>query len=508
MKAFGEEFLDAVQGLPTLKAFGQSGAYGRMLGARARALSDSTLWVLSLSVVTRGITDLGCALGAAAALALGAWRVQHGDMSMTALLIVLMAGTEIFRPLRDLRTVLHQGMNGQSAAAGINALLEAPVTAPRPPGVLTKEVDDPSIAFDSVTFAYPGGRAPAHQALTFAIAAGERVGIVGPSGSGKSSIVRLLLRLYDPQSGAVRIGGQDLRALDPDAIRRLIAVVAQDTYLFHGTVEENLRLGRPEATEAELVAAAAAANAHEFITALPDGYHTMIGERGTRLSGGQRQRIAIARALLRDSPILVLDEALSSVDAENEAVIQAALDRLMTGRTTLILAHRLSSVIDADRILVLEDGQVAESGTHAALMARDGPYRRLMGPQVSERREAADELPDLARADPAAPEESQPMRPRAGRRRRRNRLAGYHPHAARFHPALARRAGDHRPVRHRTRRDLHRRERPGCPGDRRGQGRAADRGAGDRPAGRGAGNRSAALAGILARALHGVPVAR
>ena len=221
--------------------------------------------------------------------------------------------------------------------------------------------------------------------------------------------MRLLLRLYDPQSGAVRIGGQDLRTLDPDAIRRLIAVVAQDTYLFHGTVEENLRLGRPDATEAELAAAAAAANAHEFITALPDGYHTMIGERGTRLSGGQRQRIAIARALLRDSPILVLDEALSSVDAENEAVIQAALDRLMTGRTTLILAHRLSSVIDADRILVLEDGQVAESGTHAALMARDGPYRRLMGPQVSERRDAADELPDLARADPAAPEESQPI---------------------------------------------------------------------------------------------------
>src|ERR1700749_1674134 len=160
----------------------------------------------------------------------------------------------------------------------------------------------------------------------------------------------------------------------------MISVVAQDTYLFHGTIEDNLRLGCPDASEAELAAAARAANAHEFILALPDGYQTVIGERGARLSGGQRQRIAIARALLRDAPILVLDEALSSVDAENESVIQQALDRLMVGRTTLILAQRLSSVINADRILVLEDGAVAESGRHATLIAHAGPYRRLMGP--------------------------------------------------------------------------------------------------------------------------------
>ncbi len=416
LKAFGEEFLDAVQGLPTLKAFGQSHAYGRMLAAKARALSESTFWVLSLSVITRGVTDLGCALGAAAALAVGAWRVQHGEMTITALLIVLMAGTEIFRPLRDLRTVLHQGMTGQSAAAGIHALMEAPVTAPgRPsPLPLAGEVGSQSepgegIMFDYVSFAYPGGRQPAHRDLSFTIAPGERVGIVGPSGSGKSSIVRLLLRLHDPQSGAVRIGGRDLRTLDPDSVRRMIAVVAQDTYLFHGTVEENLSLGKPDASEPELVAAAKAANAHDFITALPDGYATVIGERGTRLSGGQRQRIAIARALLRDAPILVLDEALSSVDAENEAIIQSALDRLMAGRTTLILAHRLSSVIDADRILVLEDGRVAESGTHAALIAHDGPYRRLMGPQLAERgAEAFADLPELSRAVSETETETRP----------------------------------------------------------------------------------------------------
>ncbi len=400
-KAFGEEFLDAMQGLPTLKAFGQSGAYGRMLADKARALSDSTFLVLGTSILTRGITDLGCAFGAAAALALGAYRVRHGEMSLEALLIVLMAGTEIFRPLRDLRTVLHQGLTGQAAAAGINALLDEPITAPGVPAAVIPaqagtQPDANSITFDAVSFAYPGGRRAAHQGLSFSIAAGERVGIVGPSGSGKSTIVRLLLRLHDPQRGAVRIGGHDLRALDPDAVRRMIAVVAQDTYLFHGTIEDNLRLGAPDASAAELAAAARAANAHDFIDALPDGYQTVIGERGARLSGGQRQRIAIARALLRDSPILVLDEALSSVDAENEAVIQQALDRLMVGRTTLILAHRLSSVINADRILVLADGAVVDSGRHAELIARDGPYRLLMGPQLAERSDALAPLAEFA----------------------------------------------------------------------------------------------------------------
>ena len=399
-KSFGEEFLDAVQGLPTLKAFGQSASYGRMLAAKARALSDSTFWVLSLNVLTRGFTDLGTALGSAAALALGAWRVQHGEMSLEALLIVLMAGTEIFRPLRDLRGVLHQGLNGQAAATGINALLDTDV--PAPAGTSVPSVS-PEIDFENVGFAYPGGRRAAHSGLTFRIGAGERVGIVGPSGSGKSTIVRLISRLHQAQSGTIRVGGHDLKKLDPAQVRGMIAVVSQDTYLFHGTVEDNLRLGRPEASEAEVVAAATAANAHSFITGLPDGYRTVIGERGTSLSGGQRQRLAIARALLRDSPILVLDEALSSVDTENEAIIQQALDRLMTGRTTLILAHRLSSVIGADRILVLNDGAVVQTGNHRELIQQDGPYRDLMGPQLGERDAEVEPLLAAEAAQPDAP---------------------------------------------------------------------------------------------------------
>ncbi|HEX3861999.1 MAG TPA: ABC transporter ATP-binding protein [Stellaceae bacterium] len=393
MKGFGSEFLDAVQGLPTLKAFGQSTAYGQRLAQRARHLSETTMRVLSTSVMTRGITDAGVAVGAAAALSLGVWRVSHGQMTIEALLIVLMCGTEVFRPLRDLRGVLHQGMVGQSAAAGINALLAAEPLVPANTNIPALPVANgskalaPTIAFEDVHFAYPGGRQAAHDGLSFTVGAGEKIGIVGPSGSGKSSVARLLLRLFDPQTGAVKIGGQDLRTLDPEALRHEIAIVHQDTYLFHGTVEENLRLGRPEATQSQIEEAARDANAHDFIRQLPQGYQTIIGERGVNLSGGQRQRLAIARALLRDSPLLILDEALSSVDAENEAVIQQAVDRLAQGRTTLILAHRLSSVIGADRILVLDHGRVVESGRHAELIRRDGPYRRLMGAQAEERGE-------------------------------------------------------------------------------------------------------------------------
>ena len=402
IKSFGSEFLDGVQGLPTLKSFGQSAAYGRRLADRARELCDSSLRVISIGVMTRGITDCGVAIGAAAALSLAVWRVSHGLMSLQALLIVLMAGTEVFRPLRDLRMVLHQGILGQSAAAGINALFAAEplVPAQHPDRRASGGLLLPTIAFEDVYFAYPGGRAAAHDGLSFSAAAGEKIGIVGPSGSGKSSVARLLLRLFDPQRGTVRIGGQDVRTVDPEALRRMIAVVHQDTYLFYGTVEENLRLGKPDADREEIEAAARDANAHEFIMALPQGYATMIGERGVLLSGGQRQRLAIARALLRDVPILILDEALSSVDAENEAVIQQAIDRLSAGRTTLILAHRLSSVIGADRILVLDKGRIVETGRHAELIRRDGPYRRLMGAQADE---SEDDF-DLAEADPAATE--------------------------------------------------------------------------------------------------------
>jgi ATP-binding cassette subfamily C protein CydCD len=441
--AYGAEFLDAVQGLRTLAAFGQSHARARLLEERGRALFQATMWLLSTNTLARGISDVCIALGAAVALAIGAHRVQAGQMDLTALVVVLMLGVEIFRPLRELRVVLHQGMLGLSAAQSILALLALEPTVtdsggsgaappPNPPTTLISPVApndgvaphpphavNPSIAFEGVTFRYPGGRRAALEDLSFRVAAGERVGVVGASGAGKSTISRLLLRFADPTAGRITVDGRDLRELPLRELRRLIAVVSQDTYLFHGTIEENLRMGRPEATQAELEEAARSANIHDAIAALPQGYQTVVGERGMRLSGGQRQRIAIARALLRDAPILILDEALSSVDAESEAAIQDDLDRLMRGRTTLIFAHRLSSIIGADRILALDEGRVGESGTHAQLMARDGIYRRLMAGQIAGggdgvlgdgrdgRHEPGDEVGQAPREDtPVAAEES------------------------------------------------------------------------------------------------------
>ena len=381
--AFAAELLDSIQGLATLKAFGQSKSRADTLAVRARELFRSTMWVLATNSLGRGVTDSSIAVGAATALGVGAFRVAAGDMELSALLVILMLGVEVYRPMRDLRTVLHQGMNGLSAAQGIYQLLDgepqvrdAEATATTPASL------SPEIVFDNVTFRYPGSQLTTHRNLSFTVSAGERVGIVGPSGCGKSSIVRLLLRFYDPEAGDIRIGGHRLRDLPFATIRSQIAVVSQDTYLFHGNIEDNIRMGRPDASYDEIAAAASAANIHGFVSSLPDGYQTLIGEKGIKLSGGQRQRVAIARALLRDTPILVLDEALSAVDAENEAVIQDALDRLMRDRTVLILAHRLSSVIDCDRILALDDGHIVESGDHAALMAAGNVYHRLMSEQV------------------------------------------------------------------------------------------------------------------------------
>ncbi len=398
---YGAEFLDSVQGLATLKAFGQSAARGRFLAAKAHDLFRSTMWVLASNSASRGITDAGIAIGAAAALGVGAARVADGTVGIEVLLIVLMMGVEVFRPMRDLRALLHTGMHGRSAAESLFRLLDRAPAVTDADDAADADGLQPTIAFEDVRFAYPGGRRAAHDGLSFAVRAGERVGIVGTSGAGKSTILRLLLRFDDPQEGRILLGGRDLRALDRAALRARFGVVNQDTYLFHGSAAENIRFGKPDASDAEIEAAARAANAHGFIARLPQGYDTVIGERGIRLSGGQRQRIAIARALLRDAPILLLDEALSSVDAENEAVIQDALARLMGGRTVLIMAHRLSSVIDADRILVLEGGRVVESGRHEELMAARGVYHRLMVDQV---REGLDAPPPAAAGAEAAPE--------------------------------------------------------------------------------------------------------
>ena len=234
------------------------------------------------------------------------------------------------------------------------------------------------IAFEAVNFHYPAR--PDESALdgvSFTVASGETVALVGPSGAGKTTVFQLLLRYYDPRAGCVRLDGVDLRAADPADIRARLGLVPQDPVIFSADAWDNIRYGRPDATDAEVRAAARAAHALDFLDALPDGFDTFLGERGVRLSGGQRQRLAIARAILRDPAVLLLDEATSALDAESERAVQGALDDVMTGRTTLIIAHRLATVQKADRIIVLDRGRVVATGTHRALIAQGGLYARL-----------------------------------------------------------------------------------------------------------------------------------
>jgi ATP-binding cassette subfamily B protein len=239
------------------------------------------------------------------------------------------------------------------------------------------------ITFDDVHFAYTPDR-PALDGVSFSIAPGQVAAFVGPSGAGKSTIAQLALRLYDPQEGSVRFDGVDLRDLDLHDLRSHVGIVTQETYLFHDTIGANLRYGRPDATQAEIEAAARAANIHEFIASLPLRYDTIVGERGHKLSGGERQRLAIARVLLKNPCVLILDEATSSLDSENEALIQEALVPLLQGRTSLVIAHRLSTIVSADIIFVIESGRIVESGAHAVLLARNGAYARLYWTQYRE----------------------------------------------------------------------------------------------------------------------------
>ena len=241
------------------------------------------------------------------------------------------------------------------------------------------------VEFAGVSFAYPvRPDVRVLDDINLELEPGTVTALVGPSGAGKSTVAALVLRLYDPDEGAVLLDGQDLKELDARWLRTRIGTVAQEPVLFSTTIAANIRYGRPDATDSEVEDAANAAHAHDFIVDLPDGYSTEVGERGVRLSGGQKQRVAIARALLKDPPILILDEATSSLDAESESLVQDALERLMTDRTSLVIAHRLSTVKNADRVVVLDGGMVAEAGVHDELMVADGLYRRLVSRQLVE----------------------------------------------------------------------------------------------------------------------------
>ncbi len=384
---FGAEFVDGLQGMTTLKAFNASRTHRATMLAKARELYRSTMRHLGVALVDGGLTALGQGAGAALAVGVGAVLVVNGSLELASLFLILVLANEGFRPFRELTLYWHAGFLGIAASTSIaDTLAAVPEVRQRPDATVFRRSDTPpAVTFEGVTFSYQTRDRPAVAELSFRAEPGQTLAIVGRSGAGKSTLVALLLRFFDPQQGRITLGGVDIADLTLGSLREQVAVVAQDTYLFYGTIAENLRLARPDATDAELVAAARDANAHGFIAGLPDGYDTRVGERGLTLSGGQRQRIAVARALLKNAPVLVLDEATSSVDAESERLMTEALDRLAAGRTTLVIAHRLSTIRHADRIVVLADGRLAEAGAHDDLLTGTGDYARLVAAQGSTR---------------------------------------------------------------------------------------------------------------------------
>jgi thiol reductant ABC exporter CydD subunit len=393
-------FLDVLQGLATLKLLGRSREQFRVIAQISDQYRGATMGVLRVTFLSALVLEMVATISTAVVAVQIGLRLLYGHLSFQQGFFVLLLAPEFYLPLRMLGARFHAGMQGVAAAQRIFAVLEtrAPGDASGPRATPDQEVgqsaillaDDPSlpspvppsrldVRFSGVHYAYDDGQRRALNGLSFTLPHGEPVALVGPSGAGKSTVAYLLLRFIEPDKGAITMGGRPLHELSPAVWREQVAWVPQDPHLFHGTVAENIRLARPGASCDQVEHAARQASAHDFVEALPRGYDTVIGERGARLSGGEAQRIALARAFLKDAPLLILDEATANLDPEIEALVQEAMARLLPGRTALIIAHRLSTVYHASRIVVMDQGRVAEEGSHAGLMQQDGLYRRLVG---------------------------------------------------------------------------------------------------------------------------------
>ncbi|MEO1575656.1 MAG: ABC transporter ATP-binding protein, partial [Pseudomonadota bacterium] len=372
-----------IAGIATIKSFVSE----RLEAQRVREASDDYVsanrQAIAISSAFIPIIRMAILAGFMATLLLGGWLTLKGELAVGAFGILVFLTQRLLWPLTDLAQTVDLFERAMAASRRILGLLHAPARIVDRDDAVGLASARGAVQFDAVSFAYRDGQTVLDD-ITLDIAPGQTVGFVGPTGSGKSTIIKLLLRFYDPVSGTVSLDGQPIDRYRVDDVRRQIGLVSQDVFLFQGSVAENIAYGRDEADLEAIRAAADAAEATEFIERLPEGFDTLIGERGQKLSGGQRQRLSIARALLKDPPILILDEATSAVDSETEAAIARSIQRIEAGRTTLIVAHRLSTVVHADQIVVIERGRLVERGTHAELLALDGLYANLWRVQTGD----------------------------------------------------------------------------------------------------------------------------
>jgi len=365
-----------LESMRAVKAFGRQDLEEERLSEASRATVDAALKARRVKSLLSPVVAVTVSFCTAFVLWRGASLILAGVMTVGALTVFLAYLNKFFKPVQDLAKMANTIAQASVGLERIRAILDTDTTIPQRPDAREPETFRGEIVFDQVAFAY-NAEAPVLREVTFSIAPGQRVGIVGPTGGGKSTVVSLIPRFYDPTGGRVHIDGVDLRDYTLQGLRNQIGFVLQDTVLFRGTVRDNIVYGRPDATQDQIIAAAKLANADEFIARMPHGYDTIVGERGSTLSGGQRQRIGIARAVIRNSPILILDEPTAALDTESEKLVMEALERLMEGRTVITIAHRLSTIRDADKIIVLKDGVVAEEGTHDELLACGGIYAEL-----------------------------------------------------------------------------------------------------------------------------------